>query len=57
MTVDYRSDRGFADLAHGLIEGAARHFGVDVVLDRQELGASPGTHARFLVRLRVAVPA
>jgi hypothetical protein len=57
MTVVYRSERGFADLAQGLIEGAARHFDAAIELRRDELGDRPGTHARFVVRQKVAVTA
>ena len=36
MTMIYRSLRPFADLAHGLIEGCAKHFGESLSIERQD---------------------
>ncbi|MSR46970.1 MAG: hypothetical protein EXS13_07890 [Planctomycetes bacterium] len=57
IELTYRSERGFADLAQGLIEGAARHYGTSLDLARADLAERPGTHVRFTVRLQAAVPA
>ena len=48
VRIVYRSGRGFADLAEGLILGAFEHYGVKTLasLTRYDL-ASDGTHAAF----------
>ena len=43
----YRSRRRLADLAHGLIEGCAAHFGEALVVHRQDLGDGDGEVVRF----------
>ena len=43
----YRSSRPFADLAHGLVIAAVKHFGDDLAIHREDLGAGNGTAARF----------
>lgn len=50
LIMDYRSDRGFGDLAEGLILGCIRHFGESIDLSRQDLPGAPGTHVRFTLR-------
>ncbi len=48
MHFDYRSSRGLADFAEGLIEGCIAHFGQQVMLSRIDLPADEqGTHTRF----------
>jgi hypothetical protein len=47
MVLTYRSDRGFADVAEGLIRGCFEHFGEDVEISREDLGDGSGRHARF----------
>ena len=32
--LNYRSTRGFADLAHGLIQGTAKYYGEDITINR-----------------------
>lgn len=48
LQLEYSSHRPFADIAHGLTEGFAAHFGDDLVIDRLDLAAD-GTHSRFLI--------
>ena len=50
LIVEYRSDRGLADVAHGLICGCVDHFDEDVKIKRDDLVA--GTHVRFEIRRR-----
>lgn len=50
MTLDYRSPRPFADLAEGLIEGCAAHFGRSLSLRREEVADAGGNLVRFTLR-------
>lgn len=48
MHFHYRSSRGLADFAHGLIEGCIAHFGQPLSVSRTDLPADEhGTHTRF----------
>lgn len=47
MTIVYRSDRGMADLAHGLIEGCIAHFGENIDVQLSDLANETGRHVRF----------
>ena len=47
LTLIYRSTRGFADLAAGLIEGCIEHFGETIDVQREDLSGRQGTHVRF----------
>ncbi len=48
MHFDYRSSRGLADFAEGLIEGCIAHFGHAVTVSRTDLPADEhGSHTRF----------
>jgi hypothetical protein len=47
LTMIYRSTRGFADLAAGLIEGCIEHFGETIDVQREDLSGGLGTHVRF----------
>ncbi|MFO0629458.1 MAG: heme NO-binding domain-containing protein [Polyangiales bacterium] len=47
MVLVYRSSRPFADLAEGLIEATAAHFGDTITLQRSEIETSEGTAVRF----------
>ncbi|MGI9490559.1 MAG: heme NO-binding domain-containing protein [Geminicoccaceae bacterium] len=47
MTIVYRSDRGMADLAHGLIEGCIEHFGESIDIGVTDLAGEAGRHVRF----------
>ena len=49
MAMSYQSSRPFADLAHGLLEGAIRHFGETIRIERKDLEGEPSTHARFVL--------
>lgn len=55
MEMVYRSTRGFADLAHGLIEATAEHYGEPVTITAEDLSGGAKTHVRF--QLRKARPA
>ncbi len=44
--VEYKSDRPFADLAVGLIEACAEHFGEELTINRVD-GASAPNQAKF----------
>ena len=49
--LDYFSKRPFADLAEGLIEAAAKHYGDPLIIDREDRPADDGYSARFTLRL------
>ncbi len=46
LQMHYRSERPFADFAHGLIEGCITHFGQSITLNRKQSSAD-GTSAHF----------
>ena len=46
MTVVYRSSRHLGDLAEGLLQGVAEHFGEAISIHRQDL-AEDGTAVEF----------
>ena len=47
MVMTYRSSRGLADVAQGLIEGCFQHFGRQVTIDREDLSGGGNTEVRF----------
>jgi Haem-NO-binding len=47
LTMIYRSPRGFADFAAGLIEGCIEHFGETIDVQREDLSGGQGTQVRF----------
>ena len=47
LTMEYRSERPFAQLAYGLIEGCANHFGENLAIAYADLSGGDMTHARF----------
>lgn len=49
LVMNYQSSRPFADLAHGMICGAARHFGAAVTVNRSDAPDAGGSAARFEV--------
>lgn len=51
LTMLYQSDRPFALLALGLIEGCADHFGENLHIDYKDLSNGQMTRARFELRL------
>lgn len=55
LTMTYRSERPFADLAEGLIEGCIQHFGQEVKLERSD-ESEDGRGATFILT-RTMVPA
>ena len=48
----YRSNRPFADLAQGLIEGCGERFGETLVIERNDLPAEQGMAAQFILTRR-----
>lgn len=50
LEMTYRSRRPFADLAMGLIQGCALHYGEDVVIDQDDMSEEGRTHVRFTLR-------
>jgi hypothetical protein len=48
----YRSPRGLADLAEGLITGCAKHYGEVLTLQRDDLSAGKGEVVRFTLSRR-----
>jgi hypothetical protein len=49
LTMLYHSSRPMADLAEGLIAGCIAHFGEPILMHRDELSNSRGTHVRFVL--------
>lgn len=52
LIMDYRSARGFGDLAEGLILGRIGHFGESIEVTRQDLPGPPAAQVRFTLRRR-----
>lgn len=50
LVMTYYSSHPFADLAQGLIEGCARHFGEGIRVDREAPREGSGAQARFIVK-------
>lgn len=50
MQLDYRSSRGFADLAEGLLTASIKHYGEQVRLDRQDDVPEPAATRFTLTR-------
>jgi hypothetical protein len=50
--MDYYSPRPLADLADGLIQGALRHYGEDVEVQRHDFQGGPPYKTRFSMRRR-----
>jgi hypothetical protein len=51
IVLDYRSPRRLGHLSEGLIEGSARQFGVQVLVQVQPLDGADGQAVRFIVDL------
>ena len=47
--VTYRSARGLADLAEGLIRAAIAHYGEDIALSMEDLSGGDKTEVRFVL--------
>jgi hypothetical protein len=54
LVMTYRSGRPFGALAHGLILGAAEHFGERVEVELEDLSGGVGNQVRFTVRRQSA---
>jgi hypothetical protein len=50
MTLTYRSERGFADLAEGLLLGCFQHYGESVHIDKHDQSDGQGKLVRFELR-------
>ena len=50
LQMTYRSERGFGDLAQGLIEGCIAHFGEPIDVQREDLPADRGQLVRFVLQ-------
>lgn len=48
--LEYSSTRGLADLAHGLIEATAQHYGESFAIDRQDSEVDGKQHSEFTLR-------
>ena len=49
LTFIYRSNRPFADLAHGMLNACIAHFGESITVERHDEGLIPGTQATFVL--------
>ena len=49
MVMDYRSSRGPADLAEGLIRACIEHFKETIAVSREDLSDGQNTHVRFVL--------
>ncbi|MDA9859263.1 heme NO-binding domain-containing protein [Rubripirellula sp.] len=47
LVLTYTSDRGFADVAEGLLMGCFAYFKEEIEIDREDLGGGTGKHVRF----------
>ncbi|MHC5537349.1 heme NO-binding domain-containing protein [Singulisphaera rosea] len=55
LVMTYRSQRPFAELAEGLIQGCVEHYKEAITIEREDLEGSPDeTRARFLLTKRSA---
>lgn len=54
LVMTYRSERGLADLAHGLMLGCADHYGEPIDITREDLSGGAGTAVRFTIERRAA---
>lgn len=54
IEVEYRSARGLADLAEGVLRGCLDYYGAPAELHREESGAASGAVCRFVVQWRGA---
>lgn len=57
LVLDYRSPRQMGDLAVGLIQGSAQHFGVQVQVHSQVPDEGGGSVVRFVIVLAGEAPA
>lgn len=48
----YRSSRPFADLAHGMIEGVAEHFGEEITIEQDKLQSEKETVVKFSLAMK-----
>lgn len=50
MLLNYRSERGLADLAEGLLRGCFVHYGEQVQMRREDESDGQGKHVQFRIR-------
>ena len=53
LQMTYRSTRPFGDLAHGLIEGCAAHFGEAMAIEKESLAKDGDNSVRFTLTRQV----
>lgn len=56
LTMLYRSPRGLADLAEGLIRGCAEHYRENVRIERDDQSGGSGTQVRFTITVEPQTP-
>ncbi len=49
LVMEYQSNRPFAALARGLIEGSGAYFGETLVIEEEDLSDGVGNHMRFTI--------
>ena len=49
LVMEYRSPRGLADLAEGLILGCGEYFGERLQVEREDLSGGRSQHVRFTI--------
>ena len=47
LVLTYTSERGFADVAEGLLMGCFAYFNEEIEINREDLGGGTGKHVRF----------
>jgi hypothetical protein len=50
LVMRYRSPRGLADLAHGLIDATVAHYGAPMTVAREDLSGGRGQDVRFTLK-------
>ncbi len=49
LVMEYRSNRPFAALAKGLIQGSGTYFGEQLTVEEEDLSEGEGNHMRFII--------
>ncbi len=49
LVLVYRSERGLAAFAGGLLQGCGAHFGEELLVAQEDLGGGDGKHVRFTI--------
>lgn len=53
MILTYTSERGFADVAEGLLMGCFQYFNEDIEISREDLSGGKAKHVRFILKRKV----